>query len=105
MLPRQLRIALNDTQTLLPEVIHSTYQNYLTDPRFWAIISSNQAIIHSTQNPSQITYRQLDPTPPRRYFNAIISKAYPKPEIIEAFLHCFEAFINDRPHLFKPSVK
>ena len=84
---------------------HSTYQNYLTDPRCWAIISSNQAIIHSTQNPSQITYRQLDPAPPRRYFNAIISKAYPKPEIIEAFLRCFEEFINDRPHLFKPSAE
>lgn len=92
-----------ETEAYIKVNSRSTYQNYLTDPRCWVIISSDQAIIHSMQNPTRFTYRRLDPTPPRRHYSIMISKSYPKAEIIKAFLRYCEEYVDGRSHLLKPS--
>lgn len=75
--------------------------NYLTDPRCWSLIPASVVLLAMEHHPGRLTYRRLLPTPPKRAFSLLVSKAYPDTEVIEAFRECCREYVEERPYLEK----
>jgi len=75
--------------------------NYLTDPRCWAIIPASIALRNVEERKGELTIRYIDDDVPMRLFSLMVSKSYPKTDIIEELLSCCDDFISERPFLQK----
>lgn len=76
-------------------------QHYLTDPRSWTVVPASIAMSSIAQQAHQLTFRAMEPAPPSRICNALIHKAYKDSALINTFLQCCDAFIQERSYLRK----
>ena len=74
---------------------------YLTEPKSWALLPVSVVRAKIASSEGRLTYRQLDPLPPKRSFRALISKAYPERKVIQTFLECCSEYIDERPYLMR----
>ena len=84
-----------------PLIIASTVlsiENYLTDPRSWALLSGNMAMHFVSRNPS-LTARPVDFPSYRHPCSILVSKSYLNSEVIEDLLQCCGSYLEDKPYL------
>ena len=73
--------------------------NYLTDPRCWALIPLPHALYFVSRKPTLLTIRHIDPIPCYNPYSIIISKAYRNTDVIQDFLQCCREYLENRPYL------
>lgn len=77
--------------------------NYLTDPRSWTVVPASIAVSNISQKSDKLTFRTIDPDPPPRICNVLVSKYYKEEKVVRDFLSCCDEFIEERAYLQKIS--
>ena len=79
----------------------ASVHHYLTDRRSWTIVPASIALAGISQEKGKLTFRRINPEPPKRICNVLIAKAYREEKLIQTFLKCCDSFIAERDYLEK----
>ena len=77
----------------------SAIDNYLTDPRCWALMPSGIALQMLARKPEALAIRQLAPAPPPLPCSLLVSRTYTDSEILQCVLQCCAEYADERPYL------
>lgn len=78
--------------------------HYLAHPKSWTVVPASIALSNIAQQTEQLTFRRIEPAPPSRICNVLISKTYREDHLIRAFLDSCDTFIEERSYLHKFSA-
>lgn len=75
---------------------HMTH-NYMTHPKCWAVCPSSIAFPMVQRNPSKLTIRQLQPTPPRHTCYLVLARSQlnQKAHIIRTLYHSIQSYAEE----------
>ncbi len=72
---------------------------YFNDPRCWSLRSANVTRFLVAQNPGSLSFRRVEPSPPRSVLSLVISKSYTRQDVIDTLLRCCREYLRERPYL------
>lgn len=95
---RRRHLPVDASPFMRPSMI-SSVENYLTDPRCWAILPTVAAAYMSERRQSHPQIRYIDSLSARRTFYMGYSETYPNRAVLDCLLACTKDFIAERPYL------
>lgn len=69
------------------------------DSRCWFFVAASISEHLMNEYPNELTLRRIEPMPPARNGNIIVSKTFFRSDILQAFYDCCREYLKERPYL------